>query len=368
MSMDTWGQSAAVLAAAAALCLAGCQSRAGKPEAERVVRVAPVSAASEQSVEVYPGEVRARYESALGFRVAGKIRSRKVDLGAHVVTGQVLAELDPQDLELARSSARAGLASAQAALDLAKSEHARFAALRERNFVSQFELDAKANALEAARAHVTEARALLDTASNQAGYADLRADADGVIMAISGEPGQVVGAGQTIMMLAHDGTTEVEIDVPELAVANLAVGRSAQVEMWTGDGGREPARVREIAPSADPVTRTYRVRVALDAASTTAKLGQTARVYFSAAALDGQFVVPLSALHEKDGKPALWTIDRKTRKLHLAQVGLVSFSESGAVINQGVAGDTWVVTAGVHRLREGESVRPIDAMNRPVEF
>ena len=91
MSMDTWGQSAAVLAAAAALCLAGCQSRAGKPEAERVVRVAPVSAASEQSVEVYPGEVRARYESALGFRVAGKIRARKVDLGAHVVTGQVLA-------------------------------------------------------------------------------------------------------------------------------------------------------------------------------------------------------------------------------------------------------------------------------------
>ena len=91
-------------------------------------------------------------------------------------------------------------------------------------------------------------------------------------------------------------------------------------------------------------------------------------MYFSAAALDGQFVVPLSALHEKDGKPALWTIDRETRKLHLAQVGLVSFSESGAVINQGVADDTWVVTAGVHRLREGESVRPIDGMNRPVEF
>lgn len=367
-SMMTLRPVAAVLSAVALACLAGCQSRAGKPEPERVVRVAQAQPASEQSVEVYPGEVRARYESSLGFRVAGKIRARKVDLGAHVVSGQVLAELDPQDLQLARSSASAGLASAQAAFDLAKSEYARFAALRERNFVSQFELDAKANALEAARAHVTEARALLDTASNQAGYAELRADADGVIMAISGEPGQVVGAGQSIMMLAHDGTTEVEIDVPELAVASFSVGRPAQVEMWTGGGDRETARVREIAPSADPVTRTYRVRVALDETTTSPKLGQTARVYFSVNAEANQFLVPLSALHEKDGQPALWTIDRKTRKLHLAPVGLASFGESGAVVNQGLTDGTWVVTAGVHRLREGETVRPIDAMNRPVQF
>jgi membrane fusion protein, multidrug efflux system len=348
--------------------LAGCSPKADISEPPRVARVARVEAASAQALEVYPGEVHARFESSLGFRIAGKVRTRRVDVGNHVSNGQVLAELDPRDLELAQSSARASLASAQAALQLAKSEYERYKTLQERNFVSKFDLEAKTNALEAARAHVAEARAALDTSRNQSGYAELRADADGVITAISGEVGQVVGAGQPIMTLAHDGASEVEINVPEQAISRLAVGASAQVELWTDSGRQSAASIREIAPDADATTRTYRVRVAFGDESANPRLGQTARVYFASGNTDGQFAVPLSAVYEKDGKPALWAVDPVTHKVHLKAVGVVRFDETNALINEGLDSKDWVVTAGVHRLREGEVINPIDELNRRVSF
>ncbi|MFZ1392198.1 MAG: efflux RND transporter periplasmic adaptor subunit [Dokdonella sp.] len=360
------GKTVSVLLFAASL--AACSSQAGVAEPERVARVAKVEPASLQAIEVYPGEVNARYESALGFRVAGKINTRRVDIGAHVSKGQILAELDPRDLELASSSAKASLASAQAAFQLAKSEHDRYSTLHQRNFVSQFDLEAKLNALEAARAHVAEARAALQTSQNQAGYAELRADADGVITAISGEAGQVVGSGQAIMTLAHDGTSEVEINVPEQAIAELKIGASAHVELWTESGRQHDAVVREIAPGADATTRTYRVRVAFDDPAANPRLGQTARVYFASAASDGQFLVPLSALYEKEGKPAIWQVDGKTHRVRLSQVSVANYGEAGALIDQGLAASDWIVTAGVHRLREGEVVNPIDDLNRRVSF
>ena len=357
-----------VSAALLAAVLAGCTSQAGVAEPPRVARVAQVESASVQALEVYPGEVHARFESALGFRVAGKIRARRVDVGAHVTRDQVLAELDPQDLVLAASSAQASLASAQAALQLARSEHDRYKTLFDRNFVSQFDLEAKSNALEAARAHVAEARAALDTARNQTGYAELRADADGVITAVSGEVGQVVGTGQPVMTLAHDGASEVEIDVPEQAVAQLKVGASAQVEFWTESGKLHDGQVREIAPGADATTRTYRVRVAISDPTASPRLGQTARVYFASAAQEGQFIVPLSALYEKDGKPAIWQVDTKTRKVHLSQIDVDQYAETGALVSNGLIAKAWIVTAGVHRLREGETINPIDSLNRSVTF
>ena len=348
--------------------LAGCNTQAGVAEPPRVARVARVEPATAQGVSVYPGEVHARYESALGFRVAGKISARRVDVGAHVSKGQVLAELDPRDLELASASARASLASAQAALQLARSEHERYKALFERRFVSQFDLEAKTNALEAAKAHVAEARAALDTARNQTGYAELRADADGVITAVSGEVGQVVGTGQPVVTLAHDGASEVEIDVPEQAVAQLKTGDAARVEFWTDSGKLHEGKVREIAPGADPTTRTYQVRVSISDAEAKPRLGQTARVYFASGARDGQFLVPLSALYEKAGEPAIWQVDTRSAKVHLAPVTVEQYAETGALISQGLVADAWIVTAGVHRLREGEVINPIDSLNRRVTF
>lgn len=351
-----------------ATALAGCSSQAEISPTERVARVAQPQPGASQAVAVYPGEVHARYESALGFRVAGKINARLVDVGAHVVRDQVLAQLDPRDLALASTSAKASLASADAAFKLAQSEHDRYKALQSRNFVSQYELDGKVNALESARAHVAEARASLDTARNQAGYAELRADAGGVITSIAAEAGQVIGAGQVVVTLARDGASEVEIDVPEQQVDSYSAGQPAAIELWTDSGTRHSGRVREIAPGADATTRTYRVRVAFVDDKATPRLGQTARVYFGAAAKPNQWLVPLSALYEKNGKPALWQLDPKTRQVRLAEVAVVSYGEEGVLISDGIAADSWVVTAGVHRLREGEIVNPIDMQNRRITF
>ncbi len=350
------------------LLLGGCQSPPAANESPRVARVAQVEYAHTQDLEVYPGEVHARFESTLGFRVSGKISARRVDVGNQVRNGQVLAELDPRDLELARSSAQATLASAQAAFKLAKSEYERYQTLRQRNFVSQFDLEAKTNALAAARAHVAEAQAALDASHNQAGYAELRADADGVITAISGEAGQVVGTGQAVMTLAHDGASEVEISVPEQSIGRLKVGAPAQIELWTETGKQHAGRIREIAPSADPTTRSYRVRVSFDDESTKLLLGQTARVYFASNEDTERFLVPLSAIYEKDSKAAIWQVDAKTRKVHLTPVEVVRYTESGALINDGLIAGDWIVTAGVHRLREDETINPIDGLNRPVSF
>ena len=350
------------------LLLSGCQAPPPTSEPPRVARVAQVESATAQAVEVYPGEVHARFESTLGFRVSGKISARHVDAGTQVRDGQVLAELDPRDLELARSSAKATLTSAQAAMKLAKSEYERYETLRQKNFVSQFDLEARTNTLASAQAHVAEAQAALDASRNQAGYAQLRADADGVITSISSEVGQVVGAGQAVMTLARDGASEVEISVPEQSVGRLKVGASAQIELWTDTGKQHAGHIREIAPSADPTTRSYRMRVSFDDESTKLLLGQTARVYFVSDEDTQRFLVTLSAIYEKDGAAAIWQIDTKTNKVHLTPVKVARYTESGALISDGLIAGDWIVTAGVHRLREGETINPIDALNRQVSF
>ena len=357
-----------MLSLLSALALAGCMSHAEVTSPERVARVAQPKVASTQTVAVYPGEVHARFESALGFRVAGKISARHVDVGSHVSRNQILAELDPRDLALATASVRAGLASAEAAHALAQSEHDRFKALHAQRFVSQFELDAKINALAATRAHVNEARAAFGTARNQAGYAELRADADGVITAIAGEVGQVVAVGQTVVTLARDGASEVEISVPEQQIDNYSSGHDATIELWTDVGKRHAGIVREISPSADATTRTYRVRVAFVDEASAPRLGQTARVYFGSDAQADHWLVPLSALYEKDGKPALWQVDPLSRQVHLTAVDVERYGEDGALIAGGLTARNWIVTAGVHRLREGEVVNPVDTENRPITF
>ncbi len=352
----------------AVLVLTACTTQADVAPPPRVARIGHPVAAIDAGTAVFPGEVRARYESTLAFRVPGKIHTRKVDAGSHVRKGELLAELDPRDLELAAASARAALTSAEAAFKLADSEHERYEALYARRFVSQFERDARINALEAARARVSEARALLDTARNQAGYAHLRADADGVVTAVAAEIGQVVGAAQPVFTLAHDGASEVEIHVPENQVAHYVADRAAVVELWADAGRRAEGRIREVAPGADPTTRTYRVRVAFVDADFAPRLGQTARVHFGDAAGAQRWRVPLGALHEKDGKPALWRVDPASRQVHLVEVELLRYEEDGVLLGSGIDAGAWVVTAGVHRLRDGETVSPIDADNRPITF
>ena len=354
-----------VLVLIGALVLAGCGSHAAVPAAPRNAIVAHPQPADAINAEVYSGDVRARFESQLGFRVNGKIKTRKLDVGNHVDAGQVIAELDPVDLQLQVGSAGANLAAAKAARDLAQADYNRYQSLLTKNYVSQTQVDAQANALKSAQAQVQQAQAALAVAQNQAEYTSLRADHAGVITALNAEAGQVVAAGQSVATLAWDGAVEVEIAVPENRIGAYKVGVPFAIESWADAGKKLGGHLREIGPEADRVTRTYRVRISFDDAKQAPRLGQTARVYFAEGANLGQTLIPLSALHELAGKPAVWVVDAKTRQVKLAPVTVASYREQGITLSGGVGTQDWIVTAGVHKLREGEAIAPIDALNRP---
>jgi multidrug efflux system membrane fusion protein len=352
-------------AAAALIALEGCSSHAAAPQPPRYALVAHPASADALHAEVYSGDVHARYESQLGFRVAGKIKARLVDVGARVEAGQVLAELDPLDLKLQVASAQATLSSAEANRDLAQAERDRYRALLDKHFISVTQFDTQENTLKSAKAQVAQAQAALAVARNQAEYTTLRADHAGVITTIGAEAGQVVAAGQTVATLARNGELEVEIAVPENRVADYDAGTPATLESWA-DGKRLAGHVREIAPEADRMTRTYRVRVSLDDDTAAPKLGQTVRVYFADAGAAAQTLVPLTALYEKTGKPAVWVVDARTHQVHLAPVDVAAYREQGAVVGAGLDPQQWIVTAGVHKLRDGEAITPVDAENRQV--
>jgi multidrug efflux system membrane fusion protein len=359
---------ASLLPVLLALGVAGCASEA---KVDPVVRPAVVERpvpSSSAITETYAGEVRARYESTLGFRIAGKLLTREVDAGARVRRGDVLATLEPQDLDLQVDAARAAVAAATADLSLAKAELDRHAELLARNYISRALYDARVNAHLAAEARLTQARSQLAVARNQAGYTALRADADGVVTTVQAEVGQVVAAGTPVFGLAHDGDREVLIAVPEGRVAQFKAGMPVLVSVWAQDGARFPASVREISPEADPRTRTYDVRVTLAPDAAAVQLGMTARVWLDAGDAPAALLLPLSALHELEGQPAVWRVDPGTRQVHLAKVAVGSYREEGVAVVDGVAAQDWIVMAGVHLLVEGQAVRPIDRENRPVAF
>lgn len=359
---------AGMLALGSLMALGGCASRAATPQIPRNAIVTHPQTDTAIGVETYSGDVHARYESQLGFRVAGKIKARHVDVGAHVQAGQVLAELDAQDMDLAVTSARATLTSAMANRDLAQSEYNRYFALLEKHYISHAQVDTQMNALKAASAQVDQAKAALAVSRNQAQYTTLRADHAGTITTIDAEAGQVVAAGQAIATLAREGAIEVEIAVPENRVADYRQGEAAAIETWAQAGTRIQGHLREISPEADSVTRTYRVRVALDDADSTLRLGQTARVYFTDDAHAAQTMIPLSALDRQSGKASVWVVDQRTHEVHPVTVAISAYRENGALLDGGVALNQWIVSAGVHKLRDGETIAPVDTQNRPVRM
>jgi multidrug efflux system membrane fusion protein len=357
---------AAILVPLVALALASCGGGEKHVEPAKpaiVVHPVPLDAFA---IETYAGDVRARVQSSLAFRVPGKIERRLVDVGARVRKGQVLATLAPEDLDLQVSAAEAAVASAEAGLALAEAELERHRQLLDRKYISQALFDARANQQKAAAAMLEQARAQREVARNQTGYTQLKANAAGVITSIMAETGQVVAAGQPVLSLAHEGELEVAIDVPESRVGEFKPGRVVIAEMWAASGKRYPARIREVSPQADPSTRTNAVRVAFDAPDADVQLGRTARVYLTDAARASSVLVPLSAIHEKDGEPAVWVVDAKTRKVALRSVKLGVYREDGATITDGLAATDWVVANGVHKLRAGQQIKPIDRDNRPV--
>lgn len=349
--------------------LAGCGAGndAGSP-APRSVLVDLADARVERSGIGLPGEIRARHESALAFRVGGQLARRHVDIGDRVERGQLLAELDPGDQELQVQAAQAQLQAAEAELGRARADHARYSSLAAESLVSRSTLDAQTAALRAAEGQARTARSQLDTARNQGEYTRLLAPDAGVIASRQAESGQVVGAGQTIFTLAADGAREVAIALPESHLGQFAVGQAVEVELWNRAGARPLAgRIREVAPAADPQARTYAARVALDDADAAVELGQSARVYPVGARSAGRSV-PLMALQPgPDGGDAVWVVDPASGQVHLQPVQTGEYGSERVEVRSGLPVGALVVAAGGHLLREGQRVQPVDRQNRPVD-
>lgn len=341
----------------AALLLAACGEKPPAVDAVRpvlTVKVAPGAAATR---DVYSGEIRARVETDLAFRIGGKLAQRLVDAGAGVRRGQVLARLDPQDVGLAAQAARAQLAAAEADRALAQAERDRAADLLARKFISASAFDTRQAALLAAQARADQARSQSALSANQEGYASLVADADGVVVSTSVEPGQVVAAGQAILRLARAGEMEVAINVPEGQVARFKPGQPVAISLWAEPASAFPGRVREIAGGADPVTRTFAVRVSIGQAPPQLRVGMTANVLLAAGAEATLVVLPLTALARDGDAAAVWVVDPKSSRVKRRPVKVGQFREDGATILAGLEPGEIVVTAGIHKLRPDLEVR-----------
>jgi membrane fusion protein, multidrug efflux system len=344
-------------AAAAALVLAACGNGKTVEDAPRPVLTQTVVPGAAATREVYSGEIRARHETDLGFRVAGKLVSRNADAGARVKRGQVLARLDPEDARLAAQAAVAQLAAAEGDYALAKAELERHSDLLAKKFISQSAFDAKQNAYNAAKARFEQSRSQAAISANQAGYTTLVADADGVVVSVSAEPGQVVAAGQPVLRLAHSGEKEVVVNAPESQLARFKVGRPVLISVWADASNVFMGRVREIAGGADPVTRTYTVRISATNPPEQAQLGMSANVVLDSGEDPTLVLLPMSALAREGASPAVWIVDPATRKVKLRSVVLGQYREDGVTITAGLHPGDVVVTAGVHKLRADQAVR-----------
>lgn len=339
----------AALLLASAVVVAACSKQEAPPEPPRPVLSMLVGEhGGDDAANTYSGELRSRFETQLAFRVAGKIIERRVDAGATVKAGEVLARLDPADTASSATAAAAQLA-------LAEADARRYRELRAQNFVSQAALDAKETALKSAQAQAELAR-------NQNAYTTLVADAPGVVAAVVAEVGQVVAAGQTVFRVSRPGSMEVAIAVPESRVASLRIGQPAEVRLWADASARYRGVLRELASVADPVTRTFAARVAIpdadlppDGRNARPLLGMTASVRFPAAA-GAPVHVPLTAIFQQDGKPAVWVLGADST-VALRPVVVAAWGEKDAAISSGLAAGERIVVAGVHKLTAGEKVK-----------
>ncbi|WP_369967965.1 efflux RND transporter periplasmic adaptor subunit [Stenotrophomonas rhizophila] len=347
--------------------LAACGKHDAEPVAAIPVLVVHPGTVAGQEAAAYPGEVHARQESQLSFRVGGNMVKRLVDAGQRVRKGELLAELDAADYSAQAAASQAQLAAADADLVRARDDQKRYAKLAEDQLVSRSALDQQTAAFKAAQGQANAARANLAVARNQADYAQLRAPADGVIASRQAEAGQVVSAGQTVFTLAADGGREVLIALPESSIRDYQVGQPVQVELWNRPGQLLPGTIREIAPAADAQARTYATRVSLAAeALSEVELGQSARV-FARAGRSGTLQLPLAAvLRGADGKASVWVVNPANGALKATPVTVGAYGADAVPVLSGVTDNDWVVAAGGHLLREGQVVTPVDRQNRPV--
>jgi RND family efflux transporter MFP subunit len=338
--------------------LSGCGSKAaGHEEEVRPVQAITASRSAAAVGATYSGEIRARYESKLGFKVSGKVSARLVEVGSKVVPGQVLLELDPQDASLSAASAAAQTEAARAKLQQSRLDLDREDRLYRERFVSKAALDQFQLTYDTALSQLRSAEAQQRLTQNQRAYTVLKADRAGVITSIEVEAGHVVAAGQTVLTVAADGEREVLVTVPESRVEEIRNGRGMSVSTWANPQRTYAAALRELAPDADKATRTYAARITIRDPDAALRLGMTASVLVPGFETAPAIHLPLSAIYDKAGDPIVWVVDPQTSTVAVHPVKLAAAYNDNVLLADGVKEGDIVVTAGVHMLHAGQKVK-----------
>ncbi len=343
------------LATLAAL-LTACGAKQEAPPDIRPVRSTVVNTGQLSDQVTYTGEIRSRYESDLGFRIGGKIVSRPVDVGAQVVAGTLLAQLDSNDQRLAVEAAQSAVVAARAELERAKSDEARYRDLLERGLATRSTYLAQQTATKTAQSKLDQAEADLSLRRQQLAYTTLRADKAGVITRVYADAGAVVAAGQPVVTLAQPAELEAVFDVAEAQVDAVRNATMVEVALLSARDKPFAGRVREVSPSADPATRTYRVKTTLLNPPPGLRLGMNTIVTLRSSQVANGMIIPATALFEKDRKPAVWIV-KADQTVELRPIAVARYETDAVVVASGLKSGDRVVTAGTHKLLAGQKVR-----------
>lgn len=337
-----------------------CDKPVEPPLPLRPALVITVGDTASQQGMVLVGEIKSRYESNQGFRINGKIIERKVDVGAYVKKGQIIARLDASDTSLSSAAAYADVRAAEASHALASAEVARQRTLFGKKFISQSALDLREAELKTSAARLSQVKAQAAVSSNQSRYTALVADREGVVTQINAEPGQVVEAGSMIVQIVDTKQIEVLVAVPESRMADLKINDLVRIKLWADQAKNQEktyqGKVREIAPAANSATRAFDVRVLITNADDAVKLGMTAGVSFASDA-QSSIIVPTTALTKINGSISVWVVD-KVGIVHPRKVQAGQFTEQGVLITSGLQAGEMIAIAGVHTLVKGQKVKP----------
>lgn len=344
-----------ILILLAVFLISGCGSEKAAVEKPPLVKTVRAGSAQLVSENIYAGSVKGRYETNLAFQIGGQIMRRNVEVGSAVRAGEILMTINPRDVAQQKNQAEAQVKSTRAQLELARSNLERYRELYNADAVAAAVLDQYQASYTAAAAAYENAKAVAAQSQNALGYTNLVADFDGVISAIHAEAGQIVAAGQTVATLIQTGELEVEINVPENKLAEVEIGRRATVSFWA-NAAEVTGVVREISPIADAAARTYRVRISLPNPPAGLQLGMTASAALSETAtnLAGTAKLPLSAIYQTGSAPQVWVVENDA--VNLREVTVERFGDNEVFV-RGLKQGELVVTAGVHKLRAGQTVR-----------
>ncbi|WP_025658841.1 efflux RND transporter periplasmic adaptor subunit [Rhizobium sp. IBUN] len=346
------------LLGAVALAVSGCsdEKKAETKEVVRPVKVVEIAEAGDTRALDYSGAVKARVEMNLGFRVAGKITDRRVNIGDRVKPGDLLAQIDPTDYQLAVKTAEANLAAAEKGVATADLANKRAQQLFDKSVTAKSQMEQAALSYDQAVSTRDAAASSVDQARNQVAYTELKADRSGIVTSISADTGAVVAAGTPVATVALDGEKEVQIAVPENDIAQFKPGKTVKASFWSDNKLVLDGKVREVSGSADAQSRTFSVRVSLPN-DDRVLLGMTATIEAAVGNAETNVAIPLSALAEKDGKKIVWIVDRNASTVHAREIKVADFTGAGVHVADGLKTGDLVVAAGTQFMAENLKVK-----------